>query len=132
MTSLLGTELSPFQGREKPYTGAGTDTLETDTHMAPSPRIPRLCPELFFLQRKLFNPQKGVPCRVVLTLLTTPSQLQGNYADSVRRAQGFGWTLSESKHQVMRSDVPLEVLKLPSYFGSRASKLTGQPNRQEQ
>lgn len=132
MTSLLGTELSPFQGREKPHTGAGTDTLEAVTHMALSPRIPRLCPELFFLQRKLFNPQKGVPCRVILTLLTTPSQLQGNSADSVRRAQGFGWTLSESKHQVMRSDVPLEVLKPPSHLGSRASKLTGQPNRQEQ
>lgn len=69
---------------------------------------------------------------MALTLLTTPSQLQGNYADSVRRAQGSAWTLSESKHQVMRSEVPLEVLKPPSHFGPRASKLTDQPNGQEQ
>lgn len=44
MTFLLGTQLSPFQGRGKPHTGAINDTLEAVTHMVPSPEDAQALP----------------------------------------------------------------------------------------
>ena len=44
MSSLLGTPLSPFQGRGKPHAQAITDTLEAVTRMAPSPEDTQALP----------------------------------------------------------------------------------------